>query len=216
MDRSQWVEIKRGAEASIWKMTLFGKQCVAKVLEPKTWRAEQLDRRLRAERIRNEARTNIKLMKLGLPTTPILFIDPDTSTIIMEELNGTTVKKMINDCDDMGNDAVREALKEMGRIIAIMHNNELLHGDLTTSNFMLHDGKVHAIDFGISFCSGMVEDFAVDLYVMERAFNSSHPDKSELLNVIYDSYFATVNKGDQIMKRLKKVRSRGRKRSMVG
>lgn len=34
------------------------------------------------------------------------------------------------------------------------------------------------IDFGLSFNSDLVEDRAVDLYVLERAFLSSHPESS--------------------------------------
>ncbi|EAY03878.1 TKL family protein kinase [Trichomonas vaginalis G3] len=216
MNRENWVEIKRGAEASIWKMQLFGKNCVAKVLEPKTWRAAPLDKMLRSDRIKSEARTNFRCMQLGIPTCPIVYIDPETSTLIMEELNGGSLKQMIFDCTDHNDPKVIQALKEMGQIVATLHNNDILHGDLTTSNFMLHDGKVRVIDFGLSFQSGLPEDFAVDLYVMERAFNSSHPDKTDLLKIVFDSYTEHCKRAPAILKRLKKVRSRGRKRSMVG
>lgn len=36
------------------------------------------------------------------------------------------------------------------------------------------------IDFGLSFVSSLIEDKAVDLYVLERAFSSTHP-KTEAL-----------------------------------
>ena len=216
MKKENWIEIKRGAEASIWKINLFNKNCIAKVLEPKTWRAEQLDKKLRSDRIHNEARTNLKCIRLGIPTSPILFIDVESSTIIMEELTGPTMKKalfdMINDDDPI----IIEALKEIGKIVSTLHNNEVVHADLTTSNFMFNNGILNIIDFGLSYATGMDEDFAVDLYVMERAFNSSHPGKSHLLEYIFDSYRKYANKSDQVFRRLKKVRSRGRKRSMIG
>lgn len=218
LNREKWVEIKRGAEASIWEMELFGKQCVAKFLEPKTWRAEALDKKLRADRIQAEARTNLRCMKLGIPVSPIVFIDPESAILVMEKLNGGTVKQLIFNAgeDYMHDEKIINALKSMGKIVATMHNNEFIHGDLTTSNFMLNNGKVFAIDFGLSYQSGQPEDFAVDLYVMERAFNSSHPGKTDLLQVLFDSYTENCKRAGEIMKRLKKVRSRGRKRSMVG
>ena len=218
LNRENWVEIKRGAEASIWKMELFGKKCVAKCLEPKTWRAEQLDKKLRSDRIQAEARTNLRCMKLAIPISPIVFIDTETATLVMEELNGGTLKQLLFEAkeDYMNDEKIINALKSMGKIIATLHNNEMIHGDLTTSNFMLHDGKVHLIDFGLSYLSGLPEDFAVDLYVMERAFNSSHPGKTDLLQIVFDSYSQNCKRNAEIMKRLKKVRSRGRKRSMVG
>lgn len=230
-NREDWVQIKRGAEASVWKMKFGEKNCVAKVAEPKLWRAKELDIRLRNERIQNEARTNLKCMRAGIPVALINFIDRPTTTLIMEELSGPTVKQAIFDIskdDENGNlvvDEVKEEevppeiakyMEEIGLIIAKMHENDIIHDDLTTSNFMLHNGAVRVIDFGLSFISTYAEDKAVDLYVLERAFASSHPGKSHFLQIIFDTYEKNYSKSKEVMQKLKKVRSRGRKRSMVG
>lgn len=211
-----WVPIKRGAEASLWKMTLFGTPCVAKVTEPKLWRAQQLDERLRAERIQNEARTNLKCLRLGIPIAPIVFIDVPSSTFVMKELGGPTVKQLLFDTKSPTDEKAAKAMREMGSIVARLHENEIIHADLTTSNFMLHEGTVHVIDFGLSFVSSMDEDKAVDLYVMERAFASSHPGLEPLFEVAMQAYVEGSPRAPQTLKRLKKVRARGRKRSMVG
>lgn len=42
------------------------------------------------------------------------------------------------------------------------------------------------IDFGLSFVSNLVEDQAVDLYVLERAFASTHPDSEALFEIVLD------------------------------
>lgn len=230
-NRDDWVQIKRGAEASVWKMVFGGKNCVAKVAEPKLWRAKELDVRLRNERIQNEARTNLKCMRAGIPIALINFIDRPTTTLIMEELSGPTVKQAIfdistNDENESADPAnhenddvppeIAKSMEEIGAIIAKMHENDIVHGDLTTSNFMLHNGSVRAIDFGLSFISTFAEDKAVDLYVLERAFASSHPGKENFLKIIFDTYEKKYSKSEEVMKKLKKVRSRGRKRSMVG
>ena len=216
MNKENWVEIKRGAEASVWKVNLFGKDCIAKNQEPKKWRIESLDLKLRNERLHNEARTNMKCVKLGIPTAPIVFIDLEQYILFMEELSGPTIKKAIFDLIDENDAKIVRALEDMGKIIATLHNNDVIHADLTTSNFMFHNGTVCVIDFGLSFASSMEEDMAVDLYVMERAFNSSHPGKGHLLQVVFDSYVKHSKIAEKVMRRLKKVRSRGRKRSMVG
>ena len=44
------------------------------------------------------------------------------------------------------------------------------------------------IDFGLSFQSGLVEDKAVDLYVLERAFSSTHPQSEALYAAVLESY----------------------------
>ena len=36
------------------------------------------------------------------------------------------------------------------------------------------------IDFGLSYVSSLPEDKAVDLYVLERAFLSTHPNSEEM------------------------------------
>ncbi len=59
----------------------------------------------------------------------------------------------------------------------MLHNDGIIHGDLTTSNIMITDQKiVYIIDFGLSYVRNNIEDFSVDLYVLEKAFLSTHPD----------------------------------------
>ena len=41
------------------------------------------------------------------------------------------------------------------------------------------------IDFGLSTQSTLAEDKAVDLYVMERAFSSAHPDIPGMVSLIF-------------------------------
>lgn len=40
------------------------------------------------------------------------------------------------------------------------------------------------IDFGLSALSGIPEDKAVDLYVLERAFNSLHADSADMVLIM--------------------------------
>ncbi|KAL8276192.1 hypothetical protein RQP46_011404 [Phenoliferia psychrophenolica] len=83
----------------------------------------------------------------------------------------------------------------IGAEIAKMHLADVVHGDLTTSNMMVRllprggspeAHKLHRetgatvfeivlIDFGLSSSASFPEDRAVDLYVLERAFASTHP-----------------------------------------
>ena len=91
------------------------------------------------------------------------------------------------------------------------------------------------VDFGLAYQSALVEDKAVDLYVLERAFSSTHPDSEPLFVSVLKAYEKQMGKGWlPIAKRLADgekcyvhsqrptlipitaVRLRGRKRSMVG
>jgi len=60
-------------------------------------------------------------------------------------------------------------------VIAKLHNGGVIHGDLTTSNMMVKNNQVYLIDFGLSYVKNDIEDQAVDLYVLEKAFLSTHP-----------------------------------------
>ncbi|KAJ7037395.1 kinase-like domain-containing protein [Mycena alexandri] len=117
----------------------------------------------------------------------------------------------------------------IGQEIAKMHLADVIHGDLTTSNMMLRHPssfkprpsalptELVLIDFGLSYHSGLVEDKAVDLYVLERAFSSTHPDSEPLYTSVLNAYEQRMGKEwAAISKRLEDVRLRGRKRSMVG
>ncbi|KAG8892648.1 serine/threonine-protein kinase bud32, partial [Tulasnella sp. 417] len=85
-------------------------------------------------------------------------------------------------------------MKLIGRELAKMHAVDIIHGDLTTSNMMLRKSsgtdeiELVLIDFGLSYQSGLVEDKAVDLYVLERAFASTHPESEPLFATILDTY----------------------------
>lgn len=81
-------------------------------------------------------------------------------------------------------------------------------------------GEIVLIDFGLATQSVQDEDRAVDLYVLERAFGSTHPRQegwfdAEVLQSP-DGYRGSFKGAAVVLKRLEEVRLRGRKRSMVG
>lgn len=117
----------------------------------------------------------------------------------------------------------------IGVELAKMHIAHIIHGDLTTSNMMLrHPSSFHSqdatiptevvlIDFGLSYRSSLVEDKAVDLYVLERAFTSTHPDSEPLFASVLKAYARELGtEWPALSRKLDDVRLRGRKRDMVG
>ena len=113
-----------------------------------------------------------------------------------------------------------------------MHEVGVVHGDLTTSNMMVRafgatglgdgageeglEGEVVLIDFGLAGQSVQDEDRAVDLYVLERAFGSTHPEAEEGFQEVLRVYGESYKGAKVVLKRLEDVRLRGRKRSMLG
>ena len=100
--------------------------------------------------------------------------------------------------------------EEIGEKIGTLHQNDIIHGDLTTSNMIL-EKEIKFIDFGLSFFSAKVEDKAVDLHLLRQALESKHHE-------IWEKCFESALKGyknsypqhQEILSRLKEVESRGR------
>lgn len=118
--------------------------------------------------------------KVGVDTPALYLVDPDSSTIYMERVIGRTLKEIF-----IEGEADKYALADaIGVALSKMHGVDVVHGDLTTSNLMWRDdgSSLVIIDFGLSYVSKLHEDKAVDLYVLERAFSSTHPKSEEVVS----------------------------------
>jgi len=106
------------------------------------------------------------------------MVDVDSSLIYMEFIDGCSVRDYLTTDEGQLPEAQAKVAKEIGTALGKMHNIDVVHGDLTTSNLMMRkeSGSVVLIDFGLSYVSNLIEDKAVDLYVLERAFTSTHPN----------------------------------------
>ena len=147
---------------------------------------------------------------------------------------GRTDSDAVETSSDPLTNALRETMAKIGRLVGKVHASGVVHGDLTTSNIMLrphqnielqellpHDvktvqGDVYLIDFGLTDQSIQAEDQAVDLYVLERAFGSSHPQSEQLFQELLAAYGNSYRGARGTLKRLDEVRLRGRKKIMIG
>jgi TP53 regulating kinase and related kinases len=149
----------------------------------------------------------------------LLFLHAASGLLVLEEIRGVTLKEHIRASAE--EEQVRCA-REFGRMVAVMHCADMLHGDLTTSNVMVErveggEGQLVLIDFGLSETSTSHEDKAVDLYVLERAFDSTHPGQRYLVDACLAGYLdANADAARPVLQRLDNVRSRGRKRVAFG
>eukprot|EP01129_Flabellula_baltica_P014360 TRINITY_DN6851_c0_g1_i1.p1 TRINITY_DN6851_c0_g1~~TRINITY_DN6851_c0_g1_i1.p1 ORF type:complete len:159 (-),score=37.23 TRINITY_DN6851_c0_g1_i1:22-498(-) len=158
------------------------------------------------------------MRQCGIDVPVIYLVDPVSLKIYMEYVDGQSIKDFIHDASTYQDDIVLQTMDAMGAVLAKMHQNEIIHGDLTTSNMMIRSNtqSIVMIDFGLSSVSGLIEDMAVDLYVLERAFLSTHPDSEELFQRVLDSYQKSWKNGPKVISRLDTVRSRGRKKIAFG
>jgi TP53 regulating kinase-like protein len=164
---------------------------------------------------------------MGIPVPAVYFVDEARGEIFMEWIEGVSVREMLDEvlAGEDGVEIVDAIMRRIGATVGALHAAGIVHGDLTTSNIMvksgddkkgLAEGEVVLIDFGLGAVSTQDEDKAVDLYVLERAFRSTHPKAEELFQDVLESYQRSSKGAKVVLRRLQDVRMRGRKRSMVG
>lgn len=202
--------ISQGAEAILYRGFFFGRPCVIKQRIPKEYRHPELDARLLKQRTVQEIRCLSRLA--GIVNVPQVYVAfPLNHSFVMEDIPGKSVKHSLLGC----NDWIPIAAK-IGKALAAMHNANVIHGDLTTSNMLLHQDQVFLIDFGLAQVSKVAEDKAVDLYVLERSLGSVHSELQGLFTAILDEYWNLVTDKTNTKIKLSEVQKRGRKRSMIG
>ncbi len=193
--------IYQGAEASIWQ----DGQTVIKERKPKNYRHPLLDKKLRVQRIRNEASMMSRFQRAGLQVPKIIGSDEKKGIIEMELIKGKTLKEELI----KGKENKRNLLIELGKQIAILHNSGLVHGDLTTSNIFSTRNGIAFIDFGLASMTQRIEDFAMDLLVFKKTFKATHSRIKLGWDWILEGY-SSFDKAKQVIEQITKIEKRAR------
>jgi len=191
--------IDKGAEATI----LLENKQIVKSREKKSYRLNEIDERLRKFRTRREAKVLNKLQEINFPSPRIYDFCDKAMQLRMELVHGNRLRDILYK-DPLG------LGRELGRKIGTLHANNIIHGDLTTSNMIL-DKELKFIDFGLSFFSHKTEDKAVDLHLLRQALESKHHKIWEdCFKQAIEGYKETNPEHLLVLNRLKKVEARGR------
>ncbi|CAH8460887.1 unnamed protein product [Schistosoma bovis] len=230
--------VRQGAEARIYRTKLFHSTytfpCIVKERFVKRYRHSTLDATLSMQRMRAEVRQMLRCREVGIDVPPVLLVDVRRRRIWLGEVGPDAVtlqdwfKNLSSlatasdlctmDIQEKTASRLRNLTTALGRLLAQLHSNHIIHGDLTMSNILVQqvdncnkesDFRVVPIDFGLSSSSSgltsqrLAEDKAVDLYVFERALTcgldhkalskitTDHADLNtpeSLLNLIIKSY----------------------------
>jgi len=197
--------VSHGAEAVL----IYSDGKLTKKRIPKGYRHPALDIKIRKLRTRSEARILDRASKI-ISVPRVFKVDEKRAEIDMQFIDG---KKL---SDWLDNFAINEAERICfiaGEEIAKLHNKDIIHGDLTTSNMIWKDGKVYLIDFGLSYHSSRIEDKAVDLHLLKQALESRHFKRwQKFFGAVIIGYDSKSNDSGKVFTQLKKVESRGRYR----
>lgn len=232
--------VSQGAEALVLSTTThpyFSKDgtFIVKFRPRKPYRHPKIDQQITRSRTIGEAKFMAKLKKAGIPSPSLISLDAANGVIWMESIGDSLPDGSVSSLknylwflekthhDQCLSEQVKALCKNTGAVIAQLHQNDMVHGDLTSSNILLENDQAHLIDFGLSSYSNLPEDKAVDLYVLERAVMSTHSDFADSYNLWllqgYEEHLCKTglkNKYKDTIKKLEDVRLRGRKRSMLG
>ncbi|MFX1388635.1 MAG: KEOPS complex kinase/ATPase Bud32 [Promethearchaeota archaeon] len=206
--------IRKGAEANLHYGYWFGKEVIFKHRIPKKYRIEELDKKIRTERTLNEARALIKAKSYGINVPQVFEIDTENSTIVMKFIKGTKLKESLSKLE---NSQKKKYFNQIGCIIATLHKNGHIHGDITTSNIIITPEEyIFLIDFGLHESSDSIEDKSVDLHLLKRVLISSHGnDADTCYNAFIKGYRTEYSKTDlneceMIIKNVDVISTRGR------
>jgi TP53 regulating kinase-like protein len=203
--------VKKGAEASLFLEDWHGRKVIMKKRLPKNYRLLKLDEQIRTYRTIHEPQLIHRAKEAGVPTPTVFMIDTKNSTIIMEFIEGKQVKQILN---DMEQEERLNLCRYIGELIGQLHNQGIIHGDLTTSNMILTPyDKVVFVDFGLGEYSAELETRGVDLHLMKRAFQSTHYRYAEeCFNTVIEGYEKSVGKETMksVLEKIKEIEKRGR------
>ncbi|KAM0679035.1 serine/threonine-protein kinase bud32 [Binucleata daphniae] len=209
--------LSHGAEAKVYRCN----DLVVKYRLSKSYRLPEIDKKLIEKRTKSETAIINKLhnSKIYVPKLhelkKITNVESDKqqqnkieenlnvkNTIVMQYIDGISLKDYTKTATE---EQKREIYKKLGVLVQNIHNQDVIHGDITTLNFIIHNNEICAIDFGLSYISNKDENKAVDLYVFERAAICSYGER--ITEYFYEGYQI-----ESVLKKLVEVRRRGRKR----
>ena len=203
--------IKKGAEADIYTGTWKNSKSLFKIRKIKTYRNNSLDSKIRRQRTIKESQMLSQVKSFGIPSPLVYFVNLEKSMIVMQEIPGKPVH-------DLPESKIITICKQIGKLVGLLHKNGVMHGDLTTSNFILFKNIIYMIDFGLSQNTIKPEDHAVDLRLIKEILNSAHAKimESSWKNFLI-GYKSVVGVPYQtkIVKLVSEIESRGRYAQVV-
>lgn len=203
--------IKKGAEADIYLTVWNGRKSILKIRKRKEYRNEILDGRIRTLRTIREAKMISEVKSFGVNTPLVHFVDQNKFEIYLQFIPGELVR-------DLSNKMIIKTCEKIGKIIGTLHKNGIMHGDVTTSNFILTSDKLTILDFGLAQRTDKIEDHAIDLRLFKEVLNSAHV---VIVNHAWSSFLRGYGKivgnsrKEKVISQVSDIEKRGRYANVV-
>jgi len=203
--------IKKGAEGDIFLTSWNKQKAILKARKKKDYRNSSLDQRIRKQRTIRECEIISEVKSYGISTPLIYNMDTKNCTIMMQHIDG----KLVN---ELSESKLIKSCIEIGKVVGTMHKNGIMHGDLTTSNFIVYKGRIFVLDFGLANKTNKPEDHAVDLRLLKEILNSAH---AKIMNKAWSNFLKGYKsvvgptRFSKVTDLVKVIESRGRYANVV-
>ena len=182
-----------GAEATTYLDKLFGVDIIIKNRDEKKYRVKELDEKLRIFRTKREAKILAILQKASIPIPNLIAVGK--YSIIMEKLEGLLLRDIEQKITFM---------KDIGTVVKKMHENGVVHGDLTPANIIIKENKPNIIDFGLGEITKSPEERAIDILLFKRSLNKKE------FSAFLEAYSKDNKDYSNTLFRLHEIEKRGR------
>jgi TP53 regulating kinase-like protein len=204
--------IVKGAESDLYLVEYLGLKAILKYRTPKEYRIKELDEKIRRRRTAREATILYEAYKLGVNVPRIFHLDLKNNYIVLEYIQGDNLRDALL----KGAYSKRDKMKIfylLGKMIGVLHNKNIVHGDLTTANVIVKQTKKepYLIDFGLSEKNADIEGKAVDIEMFYRVLESTHTKFKQLtFESFIKGYKDNVLSSNEIISRFMEIRKMGR------
>ncbi len=196
--------ISEGAEAKIYldkKNSIIIKERIKK-----NYRHKILDEKIVFSRTKKEYSILKKLEEKIKKTKRKFFfnktINYEKNIIILEYIRGEELKKSLKE---------KKLIVELAKKIFLLHENKIIHGDITPKNVLKTKKGLYFIDFGLSFYSERLEDKIYDLYMTKETFSEDfYKILLEEYKKLYKKKYKEKNKLLMLEERIKRIEERGK------
>ena len=121
--------------------------------------------------MRSESRVIEYLLSKGVLVPSLYEVNAGKSQIIMEFIDGMTLE------EGLRTSKFRDYLVSTAILISQIHSSGIVHGDPTTSNFMI-SGGLYAIDFGLSSLM-MMPNLGLLIFAFLESLEAHHSEIEE-------------------------------------
>lgn len=194
--------LRVGAEAKVFDSTWHGLAAIRKVRVRKEYRHKKLDELLAITRTKREIALLHKVKMCGINAPFVLDYRQDEREIVLEKISGKKAKDCIQHNTKL--------CKKIAKSIALMHNNCIIHGDLTADNIIVSGEEPFFIDFGLGYYSCKIEDKATDLVNFKKSLLSLRPGLKKEWLLIERAYAKNAKSGCLVIKKIQEIFSRAR------